>query len=73
LVQSKAAGATDPDIRRDATVIAIEKVLPSVVNIATETVIEYHEWYTPCSGSFMAGHAHRCIRKNPSASARESS
>jgi len=44
-VQSPAAGATDPDIRRDATVIAIEKVLPSVVNIATETVIEYHEWY----------------------------
>ena len=44
-VQSRAAGATDPDIRRDATVIAIEKVLPSVVNIATETVIEYHEWY----------------------------
>jgi S1-C subfamily serine protease len=44
-VQSEAAGATDPDIRRDATVIAIEKVLPSVVNIATETVIEYHEWY----------------------------
>ena len=40
----RAAGA-EPDIRRDATVIAVEKVLPSVVNIATETVIEYHEWY----------------------------
>ena len=40
-----AAGASEPDIRRDATVIAIEKVLPSVVNIATETVVEYHEWY----------------------------
>src|SRR5215469_12682368 len=35
----------EPDIRRDATVIAVEKVLPCVVNIATETVIEYHEWY----------------------------
>ncbi len=35
----------EPDIRRDATVIAVEKVLPSVVNIATETVVEYHEWY----------------------------
>jgi len=33
------------DLRRDATVEAIEKVMPSVVNIATETVIEYHEWY----------------------------
>jgi len=43
----KVSGASaEPDIiRRDATVIAVEKVLPSVVNIATETVIEYHEWY----------------------------
>jgi len=39
------AGTEAPDIRRDATVIAIEKVMPSVVNIATETVIEYHDWY----------------------------
>lgn len=35
----------EPDIRRDATVIAVEQVMPSVVNIATETVIEYHDWY----------------------------
>jgi S1-C subfamily serine protease len=42
---SAGARAGEPDIRRDATVIAIEKVLPSVVNIATETVLEYHEWY----------------------------
>lgn len=42
---SVSARASEPDIRRDATVIAVEKVLPSVVNIATETVIEYHEWY----------------------------
>ena len=34
-----------PDIRRGATVEAIDRVLPSVVNIATETVIEYHDWY----------------------------
>jgi serine protease Do len=27
------------DIRRDATVVAVEKVMPSVVNIATETII----------------------------------
>jgi serine protease Do len=40
-----AARPEERDIRRDATVNAIEKVLPSVVNIATETVIEYHEWY----------------------------
>jgi S1-C subfamily serine protease len=33
------------DIRRDATVIAVEQVMPSVVNIATETVVEYHDFY----------------------------
>jgi serine protease Do len=37
--------ADESDIRRDATVKAIEKVLPAVVNVATETVIEYHEPY----------------------------
>ncbi len=30
-----AAGAQEPDIRRDATVNAVEQVMPSVVNIAT--------------------------------------
>jgi serine protease Do len=45
LVAPTGARADEPDIRKDATVIAIEKVLPSVVNIATETVREYHEWY----------------------------
>jgi S1-C subfamily serine protease len=39
------AHANEADIRRDATVDAVEKVLPSVVNIATETVVEYHDWY----------------------------
>jgi serine protease Do len=33
------------DIRRDATVIAVEKVMPSVVNIATETIVEYQDFY----------------------------
>ena len=37
--------AGEVDIRRDAAVVATEQVIPSVVNIATETVIEYHEWY----------------------------
>jgi len=31
------------DIRRDATVAAVEKVLPSVVNIATETIIHIRD------------------------------
>jgi S1-C subfamily serine protease len=37
--------AAEPDIRRDATVASVERALPSVVNIATETVREYHDWY----------------------------
>ena len=33
----------DNDVRRDATVVAVEKVLPSVVNIATETIIRVRD------------------------------
>ena len=40
-----AARAAETDVRRDATVAAIELVMPSVVNIATETTTESHEWY----------------------------
>jgi S1-C subfamily serine protease len=40
-----AVAASLPDVRRDAAVIAIDKVMPSVVNIATETLIQYHDWY----------------------------
>ena len=35
--------AADTDVRRDATVLAVEKVLPSVVNIATETIIQVRD------------------------------
>lgn len=42
-----AASSNPPpaDVRRDAVVLAIERVMPSVINIATETVVERHEWY----------------------------
>ncbi len=33
----------DSDVRRDATVLAVEKVMPSVVNIATETIIHVRD------------------------------
>jgi S1-C subfamily serine protease len=33
----------EKDIRRDATVMAVEKVMPSVVNIATETIIHVRD------------------------------
>jgi S1-C subfamily serine protease len=34
-----------PDVRRDAVVEAVEKVLPSVVNIGTKTRLERRGWY----------------------------
>ena len=33
------------DIRRDATVAAVEEVMPGVVNIATSRILEYHDFY----------------------------
>ena len=33
------------DVRRDATVEVIEQVMPSVVNLATETILEYRDPY----------------------------
>jgi S1-C subfamily serine protease len=41
----RAATAPEPDIRRDAAVAAVEEVMPSVVNIATETIVEYEDFY----------------------------
>lgn len=35
----------EEDVRRDAAVRAVEEIMPSVVNIATEEVIEYHDAY----------------------------
>ena len=37
------AQAPEPDVRRDATVAAVEKVMPAVVNIATETIVNVQD------------------------------
>ena len=42
LAASALCGA-ESDVRRDATVEAVERVMPSVVNIATETIVEYSD------------------------------
>jgi len=39
-VDPTAARAIEKDVRRDATVDVIEKIMPSVVNIATATIVE---------------------------------
>ena len=38
-----AAGASDPPERRDAVVEVVERVMPCVVNIATEEIVEYRD------------------------------
>lgn len=38
-----AAASDAPDIRRDATVMAVERVMPSVVNIATRTIVRVRD------------------------------
>ncbi|MDI9400481.1 MAG: trypsin-like peptidase domain-containing protein [Limisphaerales bacterium] len=35
-----ASGPAETDVRRDAVVLAVEKVMPSVVNISTETIVQ---------------------------------
>src|SRR6476660_5038418 len=45
LAFSLPALAAEPDIRRDATVAAVERVMPCVVNIATTTLVEYEDFY----------------------------
>ena len=42
-VPSARSQTAETDIRRDATVMAVEKVMPSVVNIATETIIHVRD------------------------------
>ncbi len=42
-VSGARAQAAEGDIRRDPTVTAVERVLPSVVNIATETIIHIRD------------------------------
>jgi serine protease Do len=37
------AATPPPDIRRDATVEAVQRVMPAVVNIRTETIVERHD------------------------------
>jgi len=43
VAQPLLAQAPEPDVRRDATVAAVEKVMPAVVNIATETIVNVHD------------------------------
>jgi serine protease Do len=41
------------DFRRDATVVAVEEVMPSVVNIATSRIVEYRDFYDELRRQFF--------------------
>jgi serine protease Do len=49
LVCARAAETSAPDIRRDATVLAVEATMPSVVNISAKTVVQrrgyFYDWW----------------------------
>jgi serine protease Do len=47
------------DVRRDATVEAVEKVMPSVVNIATETIVEIRDPFSELFQQFFQPYHHR--------------
>jgi serine protease Do len=53
LARSTCLAAGDQDLRRDATVIAVERALPCVVNIATETIVEYQDFYQRLFSDFF--------------------
>ena len=53
------SNAAEADIRRDATVEAVERVMPSVVNIATEEIVEYSDPFEPMFREFWAPYYRR--------------
>jgi S1-C subfamily serine protease len=53
LLKDTKEGPAAADIRRDATVAAIERVMPSVVNIATSRIVEYHDFYDELRRQFF--------------------
>ncbi|MGH7969482.1 MAG: trypsin-like peptidase domain-containing protein, partial [Limisphaerales bacterium] len=66
MLASAPVGASEPDVRRDAAVLATEQVLPSVVNIATESVIEYHDWYDDLLRRFYGRSSDNPVREEQS-------
>ena len=51
--------AAEVDVRRDATVEAVERVMPAVVNIATEEIVEYSDSYEPWFRQFWTPYYRR--------------
>lgn len=60
--------AVESDIRRDATVEAIEKAMPCVVNIATATLVERSDDYYRLLRQFYGDRIQRQVWEEPAAS-----
>lgn len=63
-------GAVEPpvDVRRDATVEAVEKAMPCVVNIATATLVERNDPYYRMMREFYGDRIQRQVREEPASS-----
>jgi len=58
LLATATAAPAQTDIRRDAVVQAVEKVMPCVVNVATESVVEAHN---PIEELFYGSRSHSAL------------
>jgi len=66
MLRVSAAVSEPDDIRRDATVRAIERALPTVVNIATTRIVEYRDPYQDLFYQFYGRRAPVERREEPS-------
>src|SRR5438552_3894862 len=53
--QIQLTGGDVPDVRRDATVVAVEKVMPCVVNIATKNIMPVRDPFEEFYRQFLGG------------------
>ncbi|MSR65204.1 MAG: PDZ domain-containing protein [Verrucomicrobiae bacterium] len=61
---ASAAPVQETDLRRDAVVIAVEKVAPAVVNIATERVVEYRDPFEDMFSNFFRPYHQRGTQRS---------
>src|SRR5690349_11401091 len=66
--QTTTSAAAESDIRRDATVEAVERAMPCVVNIATATLVERNDDYYRMLRAFYGDRIQRQVREEPAAS-----
>src|SRR6185295_214396 len=63
-VLTAAAPAPEADIRRDAIVTSVERVMPAVVNIATETLVEVRDPFSDVFQEFFGPYQRRRVQSS---------